>query len=109
LAGDPLHVNGSGLQRIDLIHVDDVARTLLDALQAPYGRTVEAGTGQSVTVIQAAVDVVAECGSTSPIELVPMRPGEPVMSTVVATHPANAARPWPHLVDTIAYYLGVSA
>src|SRR6185295_1622073 len=50
LAGDALRVNGTGQQRIDLIHVDDVARTLLDALQAPYGRTLEAGTGQAVSV-----------------------------------------------------------
>jgi nucleoside-diphosphate-sugar epimerase len=109
LAGEPLVVNGTGMQQIDLIHVDDVATTLLDALQAPYGRTLEAGTGQAVTVLQAAHDVIAACNSRSVIQLVPMRPGEPIMSTVVATHPASVARAWPSLVDTIDYYQGVSA
>jgi nucleoside-diphosphate-sugar epimerase len=109
LASDPLIVNGTGMQQIDLVHVDDVAATLLDALQAPYGRTLEAGTGTPVTVLQAAHDVIAACNSNSPIELVPMRAGEPIMSTVVATNPASVARAWPSLVDTIDYYQGVSA
>ena len=107
LAGDPLIVNGSGLQQIDLVHVDDVARTLSDALRPPYGRGVEAGTGRSVTVLRAARDVIAACNSNSTIEHVPMRPGEPEHSVVVASSDAIHARPWPSLDDTIAYYAGV--
>jgi UDP-glucose 4-epimerase len=103
LRGDPLYVNGTGGQTIDLVHVDDVAKVLVDGLEAPYGRTIEAGTGHAVTVVQAALDVIQGCESTSEIEFVPMRAGEPPTSQVVATEPA-CHTVWPHLDDTIAYY-----
>ena len=104
LAGDPLRVNGDGRQQIDLVHVDDVAVALCDALLGPYGRTIEAGTGVAVSVLQAALDVVEACGSSSEIVTGPMRPGEPLWSRVVADDPHGTPRPWPSLDDTIAYY-----
>ncbi len=104
LSGDTLHINGSGMQTIDLVHVDDVARMLVAGLDAPYGRTLEAGTGVPVTVLRAAQDVVAACDSTSELKLVPMRAGEPLISNVVANREDELARPWPSLDDTIAYY-----
>lgn len=104
LAGDPLIVNGTGRQIIDLVHVDDIARMLISALEPPYGRLLEAGTGQPVTVLQAAQDVIEACESKSKIHLVPMRPGEPEMSEMYAKHGDPLARPWPSLDDTIAYY-----
>jgi len=109
LTGDPLLVNGTGRQTIDLVHVDDVARILVDALEPPYGRTLEAGTGRPVSVIEAARDVIRVCGSTSPIELVPMRAGEPGMSQVYATDPDPLARVWPSLDDTVDYYRALLA
>jgi UDP-glucose 4-epimerase len=104
LAGDPLLVNGTGRQVIDLVHVSDVARVLVDGLDGPYGRTLEAGTGRPVTVAQAAQDVIGACNSSSGIRHVKMRAGEPLMSEVVAKHPDPAALPWPSLLDTIDYY-----
>jgi UDP-glucose 4-epimerase len=104
LRGDTIKVNGTGLQLIDLVHVDDVARVLVDALDGPYGHTFDAGTGKGVTVMQAARDVVKACESTSKIELVPMRRGEPLVSEVVAKWPHRKFRPWPTLDDTIEYY-----
>jgi UDP-glucose 4-epimerase len=104
LEGHPLYVNGSGMQTIDLVHVDDVARVLVQGIEGPYGRTLEAGTGHPVTVLSAAYAVIAACESESKIELVPMRMGEPLMSDVVATHVDPEARKWPSLDDTITYY-----
>jgi nucleoside-diphosphate-sugar epimerase len=103
LAGDPIRVNGTGVQTIDLVHVDEVARVLLDGLNGPYGQTIEAGTGTPISVLQAAKDVLAACDSTSEITLAPMRPGEPMVSDVYATNPA-CANLWPDLSDTIDYY-----
>jgi UDP-glucose 4-epimerase len=104
IAGDPLMVNGDGWQLIDLVHVDDVAAALVAGLEAPFGRTLEAGTGVGTTVSKAARDVIEAVGSDSPIECQPMRPGEPHFSAVFAKEPAVLARPWPSLDDTIAYY-----
>ncbi len=104
LAGDPLLINGTGLQTIDLVHVDDVARQLVAGIYEPYGRTLEAGTGVPVTVLRAAQDVIRACGSNSEICLVPMRKGEPLISAVVANREDPQARRWPSLDDTIEYY-----
>lgn len=115
LAGDRLQVNGNGQQVVDLIHVDDVARTLLYALDRAcaevIGCTFEAGTARGISVVRAAYDVIEACGSSSTIELVPMRAGEPPETEVVADHydpfGSFSARFWGQpgwLDDTIAYY-----
>lgn len=104
LTGMPIEINGSGEQLIDLVHVDDVARVLVDALDVPAGSVLEAGTGKPTSVVDAAKDVAAVVGQ--PVELVfrPMRPGEPEDSTVVAASPA-CHNPWPHRLDeTVDYY-----
>lgn len=103
LAGDPVLVNGTGMQTIDLVHVDEVARVLLDSLVGPFGRTIEAGTGVPTSVLKAAMDVITACNSSSEVKLQPMRPGEPIMSSVFATN-AACVDTWPDLSDTIDYY-----
>lgn len=103
LAGEPVKVNGTGMQTIDLVHVDEVARVLLESLDGPFGRTIEAGTGKETSVLQAALDVIAACDSPSQVQLQPMRRGEPIMSAVYATNPACVDL-WPELGDTIDYY-----
>jgi len=105
LTGMPLEVNGSGRQLIDLIHVDEVARVLVDALDGPvWGQVIEAGTGLATSVLSAAEAVIDVCGSTSEIKLVPMRDGEPPATRVVAERPASD-RLWPYKLDeTVGYY-----
>jgi UDP-glucose 4-epimerase len=104
LTGMPVEVNGDGSQQIDLVWVGDVAEVLVNALTGPYGRVVQAGTGKPVTVLQAAHDVIAATGSASRVVHLPMRPGEPEGTTVVATAP-ECRNPWPHMLDeTIAGY-----
>jgi UDP-glucose 4-epimerase len=106
LTGDPIVVNGTGEQTIDLVHVDDVARALVEALSGPYGQVVEAGTGDPVTVYRAACDVVDQLGSCSDIVFQKMRDGEPYISTVYAHEGLPYARPWPAGLDdaTVDYY-----
>jgi UDP-glucose 4-epimerase len=105
LTGMPIEVNGSGRQLIDLIHVAEVARILVDAIDGPvFGQVIDAGTGLATTVLDAAEQIIDACGSTSRIVLVPMRDGEPVASRVVSDHPESPKR-WPYGLDeTIRYY-----
>jgi UDP-glucose 4-epimerase len=105
LTGMPLEVNGSGRQLIDLVHVAEVARILVDAIDGPvFGQVIEAGTGLATTVLDAAEQVIDATGSSSDIRLIPMRDGEPLASRVVSDHPESPKR-WPYGLDeTIRYY-----
>lgn len=107
LTGMPIEVNDSGNQIIDLIHVDEVARILVKAIEGPYGYVLEAGTGHGVSVNRAAQDVIDFCQSTSKIVHIPKRLGEPVDTEVVATMP-ESDRLWPWGLDnTVDYYRGI--
>lgn len=100
----PIEINGSGLQKVDLVYVDDVAKVLVDALQGPYGVVVEAGTGLPTEVVDAAKDIVFACQSMSRFVFKPMRKGEPEGTTVVATKPL-CPNPWPYKLDeTVNWY-----
>jgi len=102
----PIQINGDGLQKIDLVHVDDVAKVLVDALSSGYGTVLEAGTGKPVTVLSVAETVIATCSSASTIEHMPMRAGEPEGTTVVATDP-KCPNAWPYkLAETMQWYRG---
>jgi len=99
----PVEVNGSGEQLVDLVHVNEVARVLVDAVDGPYGQVIEAGTGVARSVLSVAEQVIDLCGSSSPIVHLPMRPGEPERA-VVAADPA-CGHPFPYgMEQTIAYY-----
>lgn len=109
LDGLSIEINGSGEQLIDLVHVDEVARVLVDALEGPWGEVLEAGTGHAITVNQAAGIVAKRCASDSAIVHVPMRAGEPELSAVVAIDPlCEHAFPW-RLDEVIEYYAEVVA
>jgi nucleoside-diphosphate-sugar epimerase len=104
LTGIPLEVYGSGEQEIDLVHAEDVAEVLVGALDGPHGQVVEAGTGKATRVLDAARAVIEACGSSSPVVHLPMRPGEPERSRVVAGR-GECAHPWPYrLAETIEHY-----
>lgn len=100
LTGMPLEVTGSGEQLVDLVHVREVARLLVDALGGPWGTVTEAGTGVATRVVDAAHMVIDACRSASSVVHVPMRPGEPEGTTVVATNPA-AGLAWPFGLDEV--------
>ena len=104
LTGLPLEVTGNGTQVVDLVHVREVARVLVDSIGQRVGEVVEAGTGQGMTVTDVAKTVIEYCRSRSSIVYVPMRQGEPEHSEVVATFPA-CSHPFPFgLTETVAYY-----
>lgn len=104
LTGMPIEVNGSGRQKVDLVHVADVASVLVDALELPFGELYEAGTGVGLQVREVARDVIERCESKSEIVFVPMRAGEPEESVVVAENP-RCERLFPFgMMDTINYY-----
>jgi hypothetical protein len=74
--GRPLPVWGDGEQTMDLVHTDDVARMLIEAVGHGDDVTFDAGTGQAVTVNELAAFVLEQTGSTAGVEHLPMRPGE---------------------------------
>lgn len=86
LHDDPIEIYGDGQQIMDMIHVDDVAKTLVAALKFVIdGNTqetiFEAGTGRPTTVLdiaQAVLGAADKLGidTESSIVHLPMRPGE---------------------------------
>ena len=75
-AGQPIPVWGDGEQTVDLIHVDDLARLLADAIAFGDDVTLDGGTGEAMTVNQVAGMVLEITGSKAGIEYLPMRTGE---------------------------------
>jgi UDP-glucose 4-epimerase len=96
LDGKPIEVYGSGDQVMDMIYVEDVANVLVSTLEFVSQSqdvnvpevTVEAGTGRKTTVREIA-DMVADeveeqSGKKVKVAYLPMRPGEPPDSVVLA-------------------------
>ncbi len=82
--GDPLLVWGDGRQTVDLVHVDDLARMLVDAMAWGACDVFDGGTGQAFTVNDVADMVLGITGSNSRVEHRPMRRGE-TPTNIVAT------------------------
>jgi UDP-glucose 4-epimerase len=88
LNGDPVEVYGDGSQIMDMVYVTDVAETLVAALKyteenGPIATPIQCGTGRPTTVkeiAQAVIDAVGE----GELKYLPMRPGEPEHSIVLA-------------------------
>lgn len=85
LLGQPIEVYGDGEQVMDMVHVRDVARTLVNALLVPHGvydRVMDCGTGRATTVNKIAGLVAAETGGS--VTHLPMRAGEKPGEIVLA-------------------------
>jgi UDP-glucose 4-epimerase len=85
LTGTPIEVYGDGQQVMDMVHVRDVARTLVNALTVEhdvYDRVMDCGTGRPTTVNDIAYGVAALTGAT--VDYLPMRPGEQPGEVVLA-------------------------
>jgi UDP-glucose 4-epimerase len=75
--GLPLPIFGNGLQTIDPVYVDDVARMLVDASGFGDDEIFDAGTGTDVTVRSFAYMINRLCKQpASQVEFLPMRDGE---------------------------------
>jgi len=76
LAGTTLQIYGDGLQRRDLVHVDDVAAAVVLAWKDDWEGTVVIGSGESVTVLDMLERARKATGLPLPAEHVPAREGE---------------------------------
>ena len=93
LEGEPIRIFGDGEQVMDMIFVEDVAEIMCRALLMDHGNykmVMDAGTGRRTTENQLAELVIEITGSSSKIEHLPMRPGEPEHSEVLGD-PATLA------------------
>ncbi len=117
--GRPIPIWGDGEQTVDLVHVDDVGRMLIDATQHGDDAVFDAGTGETVTVNEVArrvLDTVRGRGNgvTYPAQRVeamylPMRIGE--TPTVVVAKGEGWDRldwkpelDWDRVADTVRWY-----
>lgn len=71
----PMPIWGDGEQGVDLIHVDDVAKVLADAVGFGDDVTIDAGTGQRFSVNEVA-RMVGDVTGCHDVEYLPMRRGE---------------------------------
>lgn len=79
--GEPLPVWGDGMLLTDLVHVDDVARMLVEAMAFSDGQMFDAGTGYAQPVLNVAEKVIALTGSRSKVDFLEPRKGERLVST----------------------------
>lgn len=81
LRGETIHIHSDGEQSRDFVHVDDVARAWVGALDNPasYGQVINLGTGKP-TSVNALCDLVlqsfGQTRSTYPIEYHSAQPGD---------------------------------
>lgn len=76
LRNEPIPVWGDGQLLVDLVHVDDVARCLVEASYVGDGQVIDAGTGYAHTVQMVVERVLRLTHSESEVEYLPPRPGE---------------------------------
>jgi len=107
--GRPLPIWGDGTQAMDLVHCDDVGRMLVEATGHGDDATLDAGTGQAVTVNELAEFVLKVTGSTAGVVHFPMRPGEvPVQITAEGEGwdrlDWKPELDWDRIADTVRWY-----
>jgi UDP-glucose 4-epimerase len=88
LAGEGVRVYGDGLQRRDLVFIDDVVAGILLALETQYDGRAIIGSGDSVSVLDMLEAVRAVTGASVPAEHVDAPAGE--MPAVVVDVSASA-------------------
>jgi UDP-glucose 4-epimerase len=98
LSGEGVRIYGDGKQSRDLVHVDDIVRGLLLAMDSDHVGTAILGAGRSVSVLELVETVRAVTGSPLPVEHVPAPAGE--MPAVIVDVSGSA--------ETIGYRPGTS-
>jgi UDP-glucose 4-epimerase len=102
-AGRPIPVWGDGLQTVDLVYTDWLARMLVAATGIGDDVTIDGGTGWAWTVNEVAEYVLAVTGSSAGIQYLPMRDGE-TPTKIVATGEGWDRLPYdPHVTDKDLY------
>ncbi len=87
-AGRPIPIWGDGTQTVDLVHVDDLGRMLVDAIGFGDDEVFDGGTGVAVTVNEVAELVLEVTRSAAGVRHLPMRRGE------VPTHIVAEGEGW---------------
>jgi UDP-glucose 4-epimerase len=108
--GKPLPVWGNGHQTVDAVHVDDVARMLVEATAFGGDEVFDAGTGVAVPVVSIASFVNGWTNNLSGIDYLPMRAGEEPNTQIVAKGDGwdllgwKPEMDWHKLADAINWY-----
>lgn len=87
----PIPIWGDGTQTVDLVHVDDIARILVEATHCFDNEIIDAGTGTALSVNQVADFVLQVTKSTAGVKHHPMRDGE------IPTHIVSKGEGWEDL------------
>lgn len=108
-AGQPIPVWGDGTQTVDLIHVDDLGRMLIDASNHGDGSVFDGGTGVPVTVNEVAEFVLETTGSKAGIRYLPMRDGEQPTKIVAGGEGWDKlgwkpTHDWERVAETVRWY-----
>ena len=108
-AGRPIPVWGDGTQTVDLVHVDDLGRMLLDASSYGDGEVFDGGTGVPLTVNEVAEFVLSITDSKAGIRYLPMRDGE--HPTKIVAEGENwdllgwqPKHDWSKIAETVTWY-----
>jgi nucleoside-diphosphate-sugar epimerase len=108
--GEPLTIWGSGNQTVDAVHVDDVARMLVDACMFEDDEVLDAGTGQAVTVNRIANSINRYTGNQGGVIHLPMRRGEEPETHIIAKGEGwekTGWQPefsWERIFETVEWY-----
>lgn len=81
--GEPIEIFGTGHQEFDLVYAGDVADALYRAVTVDhrvYDHIMEIGSGETITPLGLASEIIDILGSKSPIVHLHMRSGEPEVS-----------------------------
>lgn len=110
-AGEKIPVWGNGRQTVDLVHVDDIARMLVEAVDYGEDQIFDAGTGTAIPVWEVAQFVNRTCGRTSEqIDYSAMRLGEEEETQIKAEGEGWITlgwRPrfdWDRVAETVQWY-----
>ncbi len=99
-AGRPIPIWGDGLQSVDPIHVDDVARMLVDATRFGNDEVFDAGISVGVTVNRIASFVNRVCGQPEDnVVHLPMRLGETPQTHIQAKGEGWSLLDWVPTLD----------
>lgn len=109
--GLALPIWGSGAQMVDLIHVNDLARMLVDATLFHNNEVFDGGTGTALSVAAVAGFVNNVTGNSAGAEFLPMRRGEVETNikaggegwSLLGWKPEHS---WDKLAETIEWYRG---
>lgn len=103
LRGEPIKIHADGEQSRDFVHIDDVVRAWVDAIDNPssYGQVINIGTGRP-TSVNTLVDVVLSAfGHTRDTYLVEYHPAQPgdMRRSAADINRAKALLGWSPQVD----------